>query len=281
MASIAAALSLAPGPDPGLLDRIAPTPGRRDLRRWEASPAGLAWAGTGEPGLLAAPEAGYALAFDGRLDNRDELRDRLGRVAGTGHRRGVRPGRLPGLGRGRVRSANRRLRPRPVGRAAWPARLRPRRGRVAAPVLPPRPAAARLRLGHPPAPRRPRHPRRLSESAVADYLAGTAAPARGHLLRRGPAAAGRPLAGGGPGRPGLRPPVLGPGGRPPDRGEAGRLVRGRVPGPVLPGRPAASPRGPGRGSGCTSAGASTRPRSWRPPTTATGGSAWGWGRGRS
>src|SRR3954470_14613989 len=78
MASIAAALYFAPGPDPGLLDRITPAPGPRVLRKWQASPAGLAWAGTGEPGLLVAPEAGYALAFDGRLDNRDELRDRLG-----------------------------------------------------------------------------------------------------------------------------------------------------------------------------------------------------------
>src|SRR4051812_11982866 len=77
MASIAAALYLAPGPDPGLLDRIAPVPGPRDLRRCQASPAGLAWAGTGEPGLLVSPGAGFALAFDGRLDNRDELQYRL------------------------------------------------------------------------------------------------------------------------------------------------------------------------------------------------------------
>ena len=158
MASIAAALSLAPGPDPGLLDRIAPAPGPWDLRRWQAPPAGLAWAGAGEPGLLVAPEAGYALAFDGRLDNRDELRDWLGASPD------------PDTDAAWVLACYRAWGPAAFGRllgdfalALWDGR----RGRLACardavgsapPVLPPRPAAARLRLDHPPAPRRPRHP---------------------------------------------------------------------------------------------------------------------------
>ena len=98
MASISAALRLAPGPDPGVLDRISPAPDRWAVQRWQAPPAGLAWAGAGEPGLHFA-DAGYALAFDGRLDNRDELLDRLGSAPDPDPRAARSSAESPGSGR--------------------------------------------------------------------------------------------------------------------------------------------------------------------------------------
>ncbi|WP_198350916.1 asparagine synthetase B family protein [Flavisphingomonas formosensis] len=68
--------------DPALLRAMAETlPGRDGLQFWQDGPAGLVAAARNGAHWPEAEEGGYRIAFDGRLDNRDQLLDLLGEPA--------------------------------------------------------------------------------------------------------------------------------------------------------------------------------------------------------
>jgi asparagine synthase (glutamine-hydrolysing) len=84
MASLAAVLSFGPKSSPELLVRmgqaVSPS-GFPGVRHWNAPPVGLASCSSrpASGGLHVDPQAGYGITYDGRLDNRDELLESLGK----------------------------------------------------------------------------------------------------------------------------------------------------------------------------------------------------------
>ena len=101
---------------------------------------------------------GVMLAFDGRLDNRDEL-NRLLDLSGARERRGLRARGLPAVGRALRRAARRRLRAGSVRRHAAAPHPRARSDRRAAPVFPRLAAIRGLRVGNQGAAGAPGHSR--------------------------------------------------------------------------------------------------------------------------